>query len=181
MDHELPETEDTCSDNNSGTTGTVERNSAGKELETQRVKKSDDTRSTGTVEQDITHTSGFAQHPVANDVDLPESAGQPRPINSKQEIQKNIIMVRKKGLKADHHVSAIIDNAVSCRQEYLEECLQHIRSQIPTMEAGAEPMQDDLGQGKPEENLDELLHQVCPPVYQGTHNFLVFVAALEHE
>lgn len=178
MDHELPETEDTCSDNNSGTTGTVERNSAGKERETQRVKKSDDTRSTGTVEQDITHTFGFAQHPVSNDVDLPESAGQPRPINSKQEIQKNIIMVRKKSLKADYHVPAdIINNAVSCRQEYLEECLQHIRSQIPTMEAGAEPMQDDLVQGKPEENLDELLHQVC----QGTHKFLVFVAALEHE
>lgn len=178
MDHELPDTEDTCSDNNSGTTGTVVRNSAGQEQETQtqRVKKSDDVRSAGTVEQDITHTSGFAQHPVANDAILPGSAGQPRPINSKQEIQKNVIMVRKKSLKTDRHMPAdSIDNAVFCRQEYLEECLQHIRSQIPTMEAGAQSMQDDLGQGKPEENLDELLHQVCPPIYQGTYCFCGFL------
>lgn len=102
----------------------------------------------------------YMQAPVSDPVDdLPVPSMGETNADLKQEVQKNVIMVQTENLKVDTPAENI-DSATLYKQEYLDELLQQVRFQIPTMEVAEEPMMEDGLLRKSEEHLDQLLQQV---------------------
>jgi hypothetical protein len=100
------------------------------------------------------------QAPVSDPVDdLPVPSMGEANTDLKQEVQKNVIMVQTEHVKVDTPAENI-DSATLYKQEYLDELLQQVRFQIPTMEVAEEPMMEDGLLRKSEEHLDQLLQQV---------------------
>ena len=102
----------------------------------------------------------YMQAPVSDPVDdLPVPSIGETNADLKQEVQKKVIMVQTENLKVDTPAENI-DSTTLYKQEYLDELLQQVRFQIPTMEAAEEPMMEDGLLRKSEEHLDQLLQQV---------------------
>ncbi|KAG0599265.1 hypothetical protein M758_12G138900 [Ceratodon purpureus] len=101
------------------------------------------------------------QAPVSEpalDIPIPSAGESLRSDHSKQEVQKDVIMVQQTESNSKDNI-ATTDNPTLCKQEYIDELLQQIRFQIPTSEVTEEIM----ASGRPymsEGHLDELLEQV---------------------
>lgn len=77
---------------------------------------------------------------------------------SRNEVQKNVIVVQSETSKSDVAAN-MIETAVVCKQGYLNELFHHVQLQFPTSRAAGRYAKDDLSR-KSEEHLDDVLQQV---------------------
>lgn len=104
------------------------------------------------------HGQGPVPEP-ALDIPIPSASESLRSDHSKQEVQKDVIMVQQTESSSKENAATTDNPAALCNQEYVDELLQHIRFQIPTSEV----TEDAMASGHPymsEGHLDELLEQV---------------------
>ena len=74
------------------------------------------------------------------------------------QVQKNVIVAQAEDTKAVV-LPDTIEKGVVYKEEYLDELLQHVRFQLPSLDAAEAPVEDSPLR-KSEEHLDELLQQV---------------------
>ena len=109
-------------------------------------------------------TFEHGQPPVAEpalDIPIPSAGESLRSDHSKQEVQKDVIMVQQTEASSKDNVAATDNPAALCKQEYIDELLQQIRFQIPTSEV-TEEINTSGHPSMSEAHLDELLEQVLP-------------------
>ncbi|KAG0604219.1 hypothetical protein M758_10G154000 [Ceratodon purpureus] len=93
---------------------------------------------------------------AGDDIHVP-SAGVNK-LSDLKQVKKNVIVVQSENTKAEM-TPETIEKEVVYNEEYLDELLQHVQFQLPSLDAADAPVEDNPLR-KSEEHLDELLQQV---------------------